>query len=328
MDFKPFLIPVVVLFMAAGCNGYLFIDERLEVSCPEFTVPYNGDTLEIKVSKEDWFIKYVCVDQQFYDGVVYEEGQRPVEGYMSLDGLGHIEWSDSHSAFSVCRNAPDSLILIFDGNSSEAERTVVVGIANEFENSVILIHLSNTGSYSFETDWYILYGNPETEKRKVRTLTFENDTDAPVTVGVNVFEDAKRIISYENTYLKTNPDYLSERTDGPLVIDIPDPFLKNAGPPGSLDDRKIFTFSGLCDTLRFDRSSFIPVELPGTYAELTVEPGVQKFDLYWTCYKYLTSFNLIVSTPSSERVDKFSILCTSWMPDGEWTIVEADKIIL
>ena len=327
MDFKPFLIPVFALFIAAGCNGHLFIDERLEVSCPEFTVPYDGDTVEVKVSKEDWFVKYVCVDKQFYDGIVYEEGQMPVEGYMSLDGLGHIEWADSHCAFSVCRNAPDSLVLIFDGNSSGIERTVVVGIANEFENSVMLIHLSDIGSYSFETEWYH-YGNPETEKRKVRTLTFENDTDAPVAVSVNVFEDAKRIISYENIYLKTNPEYLYERNDGPLMMDIPDPFLKKAGSPGSIDDREIFSFSGLRDTLRFDRSSFIPVELPSTYAELTVEPGVQKFDLYWTYYKYRTSFNLMVSTPSSERVDKFSILFTSWMPDGQWAIVEADKIIL
>lgn len=98
---KSFLIPLLSVILAAGCSRELFINERLEVSCKETVVSGSEDTLAVKVSKDDWFIKYVCVDKQFYDGIVCEEGQLPKDGYMSLKGLGYIEWADNYSAFTV-----------------------------------------------------------------------------------------------------------------------------------------------------------------------------------------------------------------------------------
>lgn len=319
---KSFLIPLLSVILAAGCSRELFINERLEVSCKETVVSGSEDTLAVKVSKDDWFIKYVCVDKQFYDGIVCEEGQLPKDGYMSLKGLGYIEWADKYSAFTVYRNAPDSLLFIFDGNRSEMERTVVVGIANEFENSVILIHQSVSRLYSIDTEWGFIYGNTNVETMKVKTLIFENDTDRPMTFEVNVFKAPKRIITYSNTYLESNPDYLSEKVDGAFIMEIPDPFLKKAGPPGSLDDRELLSFSGLRDTLRLGGTSYIPVELTHVQDEITVGPGTHKFNLYWNYAKYMTFFDLVVTSPS-DREDRFPVCFTSWMPNGEWDLKES-----
>lgn len=231
---------VLGLAVFAGCNDDVFVKEQdvLASSVESYEFPDTGDTLNISLNKDDWYIKgvvYTDEDGLHDKGYVKEDGniRKPVP--MALQGLGEVWIERRMNGFKVVRDKADGLTVIMDPNFNDHGCGLHIFLATETQLlELIFTQKPSEGLVIDRVEW------DENLKAVGTIMVTKND---PTVAKRNIYIQGGM---HKGEYVVTRQDLMKLLNADSIELPIPDPY--------PLD--KTLTFSGIHMTLLPDVNSY------------------------------------------------------------------------
>lgn len=276
---KYIILLLLSLVLSAGCNDEVFVREQdvLFSSVESYEFPDTGDTLNISLSKDDWYIKgivYTDHDDIYDKGYVKENDTIKNSVPMALQGLGEIWLDRKRNGFKVIRDRLDGLTIVMDPNFSDKGTGLHMFLATETQIlELIFTQRASEGFVIDRVEWddklktigsfMVTHPNPTFAKRKIY-----------IPEGMYIGESP---ISRSGMMQLLNEDS--------VILPIPDPYPED----------KTLTFSGISMELLPDVNSYEIDVYPDS--EAIVLPERVEY------IHYITNFHIYVKHVSDDSIN-------------------------
>lgn len=142
---------ILILLMASGCNGDVFIDD-FRTSDTHLILSGNGDAKVIHFAASNWDLTgvYAYTDNFSYPYKIYDaDGNLVSRGEMVpyLEGFGKIESDDVKTAFNIERCHSKELKITVSENARSGYFRFILIVGNEYESQEIFVEITPSNSY-------------------------------------------------------------------------------------------------------------------------------------------------------------------------------------
>lgn len=176
---------ILILLMASGCNGDVFIDD-FRTSETELTLDGNGDAKVIHFAASNWDLRWIYTytnnDSCLYK--VYDEDGNLIgnEQIPSLKGLGKLVYDEDLTSFNIERSNPDELKITVNKNARPTHFRFILIVGNDYETQEIYVEVAPSDRYVFSHITYSLnaYSHWKTVEQQ-NTIPLHNSQDVDYT---------------------------------------------------------------------------------------------------------------------------------------------------
>ena len=147
------------LFLVVGCNPGVFIgeDDRMTVSVDSLQVADTGDTLNISLNQDEWYIQqvlYLLGDYAYHEGDVTQDGVTLSSIPMQMEGFGEISARCDYNRFKIIRDKYDELTVILSPNFTYKECELRLYLTKGIQTkTVIIIQRPSEGFVIDRVEW-------------------------------------------------------------------------------------------------------------------------------------------------------------------------------
>ena len=147
------------LFLVVGCNPGVFIgeDDRMTVSVDSLQVADTGDTLNISLNQDDWYIQqvlYLLGHYAYHEGDVTQDGVTLSSIPMQMEGFGEISARCDYNRFKIIRDKYDELTIILSPNLTNKECELRLYLKKGIQTkTVIIIQRPSEGFVIDRVEW-------------------------------------------------------------------------------------------------------------------------------------------------------------------------------